>query len=1054
MNRDWQEATFKRFGLKRCFVSLVNRALFIVSVVLVTSRIGSGDEVATDRVDFVRDVQPLLLSRCAECHGEKVSKSGLRLDLKSAALRGGDSGAVIVPSQSAKSLLLERIRSRGDDKMPPEGERLSDSQVALINRWIDQGANWPDGVDKAKIVNKYDWWSLKPLVRPELPAMAAEGFDSPNRTIAATEKISPIDAFVIARLREKGLKPSPEADRRTLARRAYFDLVGLPPTPEKIDAFVADADPNAYEKLIDELLESPHYGERWARHWLDVVHYGDTHGYDKDKPRPNAWPYRDYVIRALNNDKPYSQFIEEQIAGDILFPATEDGITATGFIAAGPWDFIGHAEVPESKTDGMIARLLDRDDMVSNVCNTFLSLTVQCARCHNHKFDPVVQEDYYRLQAVFAALDRADRSYDVDPQVAARRAEILAGQKKFKEKQRQLQARVAELGGEKLKELDTKIAAASKPDVHPLAAQFGYHSQIETKADTAKWVQVDLGQSIPVTAVQVVGCHDDFNNIGAGFGFPVRFKVELCDDENFRRAVKVIIDQTVNDFVNPGVKPQRFPVPGLSGRFVRVTATKLATRQNDFIFSLGELGVFDDAGKNVAQGKPVQALDSIEAPPRWRGTNLVDGYYFGMSQLGGASLVELKSEREKLLATVVDEGTRAAIIENERELNTTSEELTKLPSAKMVYAGMIHTGSGSFTGTGPSGGKPRAIHVLARGDVRKPLEVVAPGKVPLRPDESGEFQLSEDHSEGLRRVALAKWISSKENPLTWRSIVNRVWLYHFGRGIVDSPNDFGRMGQFPSHPELLDWLAVQFRDDRQSLKQLHRMIMKSATYRQSSSGAIEDLVTDSSTSKLNLSNDADGQHSGLNNARAVDSSNIYLWRMNRRKLEAEAIRDSVLAVSGKLNRQFGGPAFQDFIVEKPEHSPHYEYLLHDPEDVRIHRRSIYRFLVRSQPQPFMTTLDCADPSISVDKRSETVTALQALAMLNNRLILTMEKYMAQRIEAERTGLPQQVDYAFRLAFSRPPIAAELEELVPYAENYGLVNLCRVLLNLNEFVFVD
>ncbi len=1048
MNRIWKEMSFSSFAC------LADMALLIIAVAQVASGVGHCDEPTSDRVDFVRDVQPLLLSRCAECHGEKVSKSGLRLDVKSAALRGGDSGAVIVPSESAKSLLLERISSRGDDKMPPEGERLSDSHVGLIKRWIEQGANWPDGVDKAKLVDKYDWWSLKPLVRPDVPAINPDVIRSQNRPIAASEKISPIDAFVIAKLHEKGLTPSPAADRRTLARRAYFDLIGLPPTPEKIEAFLADTDPNAYEKLVDELLESPHYGERWARHWLDVVHYGDTHGYDKDKPRPNAWPYRDYVIRALNSDKPYSQFIEEQIAGDILSPGTEDGITATGFLAAGPWDFIGHAEVPESKTDGMIARLLDRDDMVSNACNTFLSLTVQCARCHNHKFDPVVQEDYYRLQAVFAALDRADRAYDIDPQVAVRRGELLALQKGLKEKQRQLQARVAELGGEKLKDLDAKIAAANKPDVHPLAAQFGYHSQIEPKADTVKWVQIDLGQPMPVAAVQVVGCHDDFNNIGAGFGFPVRFKVELSDDENFRQAVSIVVDQTVNDFPNPRVKPQRFPVSGLNGRFVRVTATKLSPRQNDFIFSLGEVAVFDDAGKNVALGKPVRGLDSIEAPPRWRASNLVDGYYYGVTQQGGASLAELKSQKEEFLATVVDAGTRAAIVENDRELMVTTEQLGKLPPAKLVYSGMVYSGSGPFTGTGPSGGKPRAIHVLARGDVRNPLNVVGPGKVPLIPEESGEFLLPEDHSEGQRRVAMAKWISSKENPLTWRSIVNRVWLYHFGRGIVDSPNDFGRMGQLPSHPELLDWLAVQFRDEGQSLKQLHRMIMTSATYRQSSGVREENLVADSPDGKWTSSNDANGQSSGINNALAVDASNIYLWRMNRRKLEAEAVRDAVLAVAGKLNRQFGGPAFQDFVVEKPEHSPHYEYLLHDPEDVRIHRRSIYRFLVRSQPQPFMTTLDCADPSMSVDKRSETVTALQALALLNNRLILTMEKYMAERIESERTGLSQQVDYAFRLALSRPPKAEELAELTPYAETYGLVNLCRVLLNLNEFVFVD
>jgi Protein of unknown function (DUF1549)/Protein of unknown function (DUF1553)/Planctomycete cytochrome C len=1046
MNRHWKETTFSRFVFRERLVRFAKMTILIMSFAQAIAAIANEEVPVADRVDFVRDIQPLLLSKCTDCHSETVTKGGLRLDLKSAAFRGGDNGKTIVPHQSAKSLLIERIMSRDEDKMPRDGDSLSDSQVDLFKRWIDQGAPWPDGVDKAMVTDKYDWWSLRPLVRPAVPAIASEDLESPDRANAPSEKISPIDAFVAVRLLEMGLKPSPEADRRTLARRACFDLIGLPPTPEEVEAFVADNDPNAYEKLVDRLLESPHYGERWARHWLDVVHYGDTHGYDKDKPRSNAWPYRDYVIRALNSDKPYSQFIEEQIAGDILSPGTEDGITATGFIAAGPWDFIGHAEVPESKTDGMIARLLDRDDMVSNACNTFLSLTVQCARCHNHKFDPVTQEDYYRLQAVFAALDRADRSYDIDPKISSRRSELLAVQKGLKEKQRQLQVRVVELGGEKLKELDARIAVSNKPDVHPLATQFGYHSQIEPKADTVKWVQVDLGQSIPVTAVQIVGCHDNFNNIGAGFGFPVRFRIELCDDDSFQQAVNVVVDQSASDFANPGVKPQRFPVSGLSGRFVRVTATKLAARQNDFIFSLGELVVFDDAGKNAAQGKPVRAFDSIEAPPRWRASNLVDGYFYGMNQQNG--LAELKSEREKLLATVVDEGLRAAIVENEREIVATTEGLTKLPPAKLVYAGMVYSGSGSFTGTGASGGKPRTIQVLARGDVRNQLNVVGPGKVPLSPDESGEFLLPEDHSEGERRVALAKWISSKENPLTWRSIVNRVWLYHFGRGIVDSPNDFGRMGQLPSHPELLDWLAVRFRDEGQSLKQLHRMIMTSATYRQSSSGPSENVIADSSNGTLN------GQRSGFDMAVVTDATNISLWRMNRRKLEAEAVRDAVLVIAGKLNRQFGGPAFQDFIVEKPEHSPHYEYLLHDPEDVRIHRRSIYRFLVRSQPQPFMTTLDCADPSMSVDKRSETVTALQALALLNNRLILTMEKYMAERIASERRGLAQQIDYAFRLSFSRPATAEELAELTPYAETHGLVNLCRVLLNLNEFTFVD
>ncbi len=518
----------------------------------------------------------------------------------------------------------------------------------------------------------------------------------------------------------------------------------------------------SYEAVVDRLLASPHYGERWARHWLDVVHYGETHGYDKDKPRPHAWPYRDYVIRAFNDDKPYGRFVQEQLAGDVLFPDTADGVEALGFLAAGPWDFIGHVELPETKIDGKVARHLDRDDMVSNTMSTFASLTVHCAQCHNHKFDPIAQEDYYSLHAVFAALDRADKKY-----------------------------------------------------------------------------------------------------------------------------------------------------------------------------------------------------------------------------AGGSGL---------------------------------------------VYAGTVHQGTGNFAGTGSSGGKPRPIHVLARGDVRKPGKEVSPGALTAHSLLPGRFELPPDHAEGERRAALARWLTDARNPLPWRSLVNRVWLYHFGRGLVDTPNDFGKMGQAPTHPELLDWLAAEFRDGGQSLKQLHRLIVTSAAYRQSSA-----------------------DHPAFAQR---DAGNAYYWRQNRRRLEAEAVRDSVLAVSGKLDPRLGGPSFQDFVVEKPEHSPHYQYHLHDADDPRSHRRSVYRFVVRSQLQPFLTTMDCADPSLLVDKRNQTVTPLQALSLLNNQLMVVMAKHFAARVERMGAGLEQQVTAAFRLALGRPPNADELIGMVAYVRRHGLANGCRVILNLNEFVFMD
>lgn len=745
---------------------------------------------AGDPVDFDRDVRPLLVKYCGACHGGDKQRGGLRLDRKADAIRGGDNGPAIVPKKAADSLLIQRVTENDPDKrMPPRGDPLTAAEIAMLRAWIDQGARWQD--DGSTPAKSADWWSFKPLTKPLAPGSG---------------QTNPIDAFIRAKLAAKGLKPTREADRRTLIRRVAFDLVGLPPTFDEVTAFVNDDSPDAYEKLVDRLLASPHYGERWARHWLDVVHFGETHGYDKDKPRLNAWPYRDYVIRSLNGDKPYARFVQEQIAGDVLFPNTIDGIVALGFLAAGPWDFIGHAELPESKIDGRIARHLDRDDFVSNTIGTFLSLTVHCAQCHNHKFDPITQDDYYSLQAVFAAIDRTDKVFDLDPELAARRAELES-----------------------------------------------------RKATMARFI-----------------------------------------------------------------------------------------------------------------GPPT--LDQVEA---------------------------------------------RAVLE---------AELKGLPPPHVAYVGAVHNGSGNFRGTGPDGGRPRSIHRLSRGDVTKPGPEVRPGAIAAIPGLVSRFQLSPDHVESDRRAALARWLTDPNNPLLWRSIANRIWLHHFGRGIVDTPNDFGRMGQLPTHPELLDWLAVQLRDSGGSLKALHRLIVTSETYRQAST-----------------SNPAGA---------GIEADNHLLWRQNRRKLEAEAVRDSILFAAGKLDLTVGGPSFQDFIIEKPEHSPHYEYQLHDPDDPKSHRRAIYRFVVRSKQQPFMAALDCADPSLAVDKRNETITPQQALAMLNNRLTLTLAVHLADRATSLGGDEAGRVSAAFRLALSREPTQTEQAALTDYARQFGLAATCRTILSLNEFVFID
>lgn len=834
-----------------------------------------------------------------------------------------------------------------------------------------------------------------------------------------------VDAFVRAGLESVGILPSEEADRRTLIRRLSFDLRGLPPSAEEVEVFLADPGPNAYEHLVDRWLASPQYGERWARHWLDIVHYGETHGYDKDQPRPNAWPYRDYVIRAFNEDRPYSRFVQEQIAGDVLYPDTRDGVEALGFVSAGPWDLIGHAEVPETKMDGQVARHLDRDDMVVNTLQTFNSLTVQCAQCHNHKFDPISQEDYYRLQAVFAAVDRADRKYDMDPAVAQSRKELRGQVQALMARRRTLDETIRARAGVTLTNLEQSLAA--REATMKGGDAYGYHSNIEKKSDVSKWVQVDLGTAVPIANIVLHPSRDDFNGIGNGFGFPVRFRVEVSGEDEFRNPV-VLADETRADVPNPGLKPFAAEAAGRRIRFIRVTATKLAPRQDDYIFALAELSALTTEGRNAALGAGVTSLDSIEAPKRWQRVNLTDGWYPGVAATNDLQILSLQRQRAELLLSSTQESERIELEENSKALASLKESEALLPAQSTVYVASVHTGSGAFAGTGKSGGKPREIRILARGNIQKPGVEVGPGSLRCIPGLPGELSLAPDHREGDRRAALAAWLTDPHNPLTWRSAVNRVWQYHFGRGLVETPNDFGRMGALPSHPELLDWLATEFRDDGQSLKALHRLLVTSATYRQRSEDRPE--------------------------AARVDASNRLWWRMNRRKLEAEAVRDALLLTAGRLDLRMGGPSFRDFVVEKPEHSPHYEYGLHNPSDPASQRRSIYRWIVRSQPQPFLTTLDCADPSMQVARRNESTSPLQALAVLNNRLVLSMSREAAATIASEGGNLPAQVLLAHRRILGRDPEPSEQAALLDYATRFGMTNCCRVLFNLNEFSFVD
>lgn len=934
----------------------------------------------------------VLEKNCIECHNAVDKKGGI--GLQQAPLEIDD-----------VTLILEAV-SGDEPGMPPKRDPLSAGDVALLKNWIEQGAEIPESrvLKDTRMVDR-KWWSLAPLVAPDVPQ------------VGGTRARNEIDRFVISKLEEKGLSLSKEADPRTLIRRLTYDLTGLPPTLAEIADFLkssqADAD-LAYQNLVDRLLASPRYGEQWARHWLDVARYGETHGYDKDKARFNAWPYRDYVIRSFNDDKAWTRFVQEQVAGDTLWPGDPDGIVALGFIAAGPWDYIAHTEVGEGKIDGRIAKHLDRDDMISAVFNAFMSTTVQCAQCHNHKFDPVSMEDYYRLHAVFAGVDRNDRVYDLDPKITKKKIGLEIEIADLEQKLKALDKAVEQKGGNELLELRTQISeleALSKTAIKKVAAH-GYHSQIVKSRNTEKWIQLELPERTEIESVRLIGAYDDYAGIGSGFGFPLRFRVEASDDPSFVKNVVVLADYTSADFSNPGTFPVE--IQGGSSRFFRVTATRLAERKNDYIFALAEVELVGADGKNHAVKSEVTSLDSIESGIRWGRKNLIDGKYttWGDPRLP-ERLAVAKTKLSAILESLAEPSKRDAL---EEGLASAKQKLESLPKGKMVYS--LATDFKPKSQFKPTGGQMRAIPLLNRGDVTSPGETMPPGAPVLWPGSLSVFELPESHTEGERRAALARYLVDPNNPLLWRSGVNRIWLGHFGRGIVDSPNDFGRMGMKPTHPELLDWLAVRFRET-ESVKDMHRLMVMSSTYRQLST------------------HDPDKS--------AIDGSNAYYWRMSRRKLRAEEVRDAILSVAGVLDLKMGGPSFRDFTF-KDDHTPKYWYHLHDPADPDTHRRTIYRLIARSQTQPFLTTLDCADPSQMVAKRDETTTALQALAMMNNPFVIEMSQNVSKRVDS--------LDEAVELALGRPVSDKERDQLSRVLNREGMPAVARILFNLNEFSYVD
>ncbi len=844
---------------------------------------------------------------------------------------------------------------------------------------------------------------------------------------------NPVDAFIRVRLDEAGLKPAPEADRATLLRRVTFDLTGLPPTQDELRAFLADDAPDAYERVVDRLLGSPQHGERWARHWMDIAHFAETHGHDQDRIRTHAWPYRDYLVRSFNRDTPYARFIEEQVAGDVLYPSDPWATVALGFAAGGPWDESSLRDIREDTLDRQIGRYLDRDDLLTTVMSVVTSTTVHCARCHDHKFDPIPQRDYYALQAVFAGVERANRRVDFDPEIHVRRQEL-------RRRQLQVERRDEEyLGSEELRrESEQWEAAAERRRVSWTILR----PQVQVSTEGATLTLLEDG------SVLAGGTRPERDTYVFTFDGPLPelrvLRLEVMPHESLPQRGPGRADNG-NLHLN-GIQVQVFEPGQVQGREVALIDPRADFNQADWTVAHSVDGNDKTAwGIHPEVGKAHQAVYALKEPlALGSGSRLVvalrqvhgGAHVIGRARLSasGVPLTEelLPMAINDLISVPPSKRTPAQALEIVAHVvgDRIRKELDALGPPSWVYA-VAH----DFE---PDGGlkplsAPREVRVLRRGEITRPMEPATPGTLSGVGRLPARFELAEGAGEGERRAALARWLTDRTNPLTWRSIVNRMWQQHFGRGLVDTPNDFGRMGSAPSHPELLDWLAVWFRDEADgSMKRLHRLLVTSATYRQSTARAVL----------------APGQDD-------TDPDNRLLARMNRTRLDAECVRDALLYWAGHLDLRMGGPGDRQFGLQPGIHvTPRVDYTVFDPGSAAGNRRSIHRFLFRTLPDPFFEALDCPAGDQLTPTRNNTVTVQQALAMWNNPLMAVQSERIAHRLEQETGTVESRVERACEMVWGRLPESGERSELVAYARSHGLANLCRLLLNSNEFVFVN
>lgn len=943
----------------------------------------SAEPASKDKLEFAQSVAPILEQHCIRCHYPGLEKGDVSL------ATAGDLTELeyILPGKAEESYLIELVSEHGGQapQMPKDAEPLSNDEVDILRRWINEGATWPENVvveQSSKAGG--DWWSLQPVVAvspPELPSVP-ENF--------ARWKTQDLDRFVYDRLQREGLTPNQRADRRTLIRRLTYDLTGLPPTPNEVDAFLEDDSEQAYESLVDRLLASPEYGRRWGRHWLDVVRFGESTGYEQNIIVDDAWPFRDYVIDSINNDKPFDELIREHIAGDVLDPNNPDAIIGSAFLVNGPYDTVGNQDAAQAAQ----IRANTIDEMIRTTSEAFLGLTVGCARCHDHKFDPIKQKDYYRLYATFAGMKHGSNTWATPTQIKERNdaLEPLEEQlSSLESEQDKLNGAIRERANESLEEYST---AWTRPAI----------DRQET---------VDEFPPVEIKYLKLI-CEGRDDSLSAKSNFEVD-ELEIWSVGDIPRNVALASNgatasgpsRSIEDF--PGAYGPHLAIDGKHGaRFIAAS--------NYLQIELAEPTLVNRVVFSSAKGEELPQQPKFRFISEYRIEVSLDGKEF--SEIAtGADRKPINDEhalhRAIKLATTADDQTSLA--ELRKKIQRIKKDIASIPSLPKAYIGSRD----SKAAEGP-------FHVFLGGSPAKLGDSVLPGSLSFLDTGLPIYELEDLASEGERRAALANWIASPNNPLTTRVFANRLWHYHFGKGLLKTPSDFGYMGGQPSHPQLLDWLATQLVSNGWRMKPMHKLIVMSETYRQSSEG-----------------NEA---------AAAIDADATLLWRFPARRLSAEEIRDSMLAVAGVLQQSGGGPGFRLYKYLRDNVAT---YVPLDDHGADTYRRGVYHQNARACRTDLMTDFDFPDCAFSTARRANTTTPLQALTSLNHSFAIDMSQALAKRLDSEfeQGSETEKIERAFKLCFGRTPDQRELEESVELVAATQLSSLTRALLNASEFIFV-